>query len=271
MRSSSTMSYKGQTNTLSLPDHDNRIQVTFTPLFGTQQQALGRGQEHPQARPMGQADQPHQPDPRAGRPDRAEQVRDQDDAGSRPVDRRAGRPVSLQSGRAAVAARAARRPLPAQAPRRPISARAGHVLVLATLGAPERRLLSRSANDLTLNLSLSLSPVSDRQGDDHRRRRARSPSSARGPGVARAAPARTSSPTDLAVLNRALHAFRLVDRRSLPQPVARRQALVARVGFGAGEQVADGLWTEARELTTASRVAAGGPRCSAPRPGWPRC
>jgi hypothetical protein len=31
-------------------------------------------------------------------------------------------------------------------------------------------------------------------------------------------------------------------------PVGRGQALVARVGFGAGEQVADGLWTDAREL-----------------------
>ncbi len=30
----STMSYKGQSNTLSLPDHANRIQVSFTPLFG---------------------------------------------------------------------------------------------------------------------------------------------------------------------------------------------------------------------------------------------
>jgi hypothetical protein len=31
----SLMSYKGQTNTLSLPDHANRIQVEFTPQFGT--------------------------------------------------------------------------------------------------------------------------------------------------------------------------------------------------------------------------------------------
>jgi hypothetical protein len=30
----SLMSYKGQANTLTLPDHANRIQVTFTPLFG---------------------------------------------------------------------------------------------------------------------------------------------------------------------------------------------------------------------------------------------
>ncbi|PZS07533.1 MAG: hypothetical protein DLM64_14735 [Solirubrobacterales bacterium] len=30
----SLMSYKGQPNTLALPDHANRLQVTFTPLFG---------------------------------------------------------------------------------------------------------------------------------------------------------------------------------------------------------------------------------------------
>jgi hypothetical protein len=30
----STMSYKGQVNTLALPDHANRIQITYTPLFG---------------------------------------------------------------------------------------------------------------------------------------------------------------------------------------------------------------------------------------------
>ena len=31
----SDISYKGQPNTLALPDHKNRIQVTFTPDFGT--------------------------------------------------------------------------------------------------------------------------------------------------------------------------------------------------------------------------------------------
>jgi hypothetical protein len=31
----STMSFKGQANTLSLPDHTNRIQVSYTPMFGT--------------------------------------------------------------------------------------------------------------------------------------------------------------------------------------------------------------------------------------------
>jgi hypothetical protein len=57
----------------------------------------------------------------------------------------------------------------------------------------------------------------------------------------------------LEVLNRALHAFRLVTTDPYLQPVGRRHALVARVGFGAGEQVADGLWTDARELSSDAR------------------
>jgi hypothetical protein len=31
----SLMSFKGQSNTISLPDHKNRIQVSYTPMFGT--------------------------------------------------------------------------------------------------------------------------------------------------------------------------------------------------------------------------------------------
>jgi hypothetical protein len=50
------------------------------------------------------------------------------------------------------------------------------------------------------------------------------------------------------VLNRVLHAFRLVTADPYLGPVSRRQAIVARIGFGAGEQVADGLWADAREL-----------------------
>lgn len=53
----------------------------------------------------------------------------------------------------------------------------------------------------------------------------------------------------LLVLDRALHAFRLAAADPYAGPLGRRQALVARVGFGAGEQVADGQWTAARELT----------------------
>jgi hypothetical protein len=54
---------------------------------------------------------------------------------------------------------------------------------------------------------------------------------------------------DIAVLNRVLHSYRLVTADAYVNPVSRAQLLVARVGYGAGEQVADGLWSEARELT----------------------
>ncbi len=53
---------------------------------------------------------------------------------------------------------------------------------------------------------------------------------------------------DLAVLTRALHAYRLASADPFLRPAGRRDALVARVGFGLGEEVADGHWTEAREL-----------------------
>ena len=52
----------------------------------------------------------------------------------------------------------------------------------------------------------------------------------------------------LAVLNRALHAHRLAANDPWAHGVARSEALVARLGYGAGEQVADGQWMDAREL-----------------------
>ncbi len=52
----------------------------------------------------------------------------------------------------------------------------------------------------------------------------------------------------LAVLNRALHAHRLAAADPWAHGVGREDALVARLGYGAGEQVADGHWTDAREL-----------------------
>jgi hypothetical protein len=54
---------------------------------------------------------------------------------------------------------------------------------------------------------------------------------------------------DLVVLNRAIQAFRLVTADPYQNLIRRGQALVARIGYGAGEQVADGLWTDARVLT----------------------
>lgn len=67
--------------------------------------------------------------------------------------------------------------------------------------------------------------------------------------LARAGEAELAESLD--VLNRSLHAFRLATADPYARFVARDQLLVARVGYGAGEQVADGLWTDARELLPA--------------------
>lgn len=52
----------------------------------------------------------------------------------------------------------------------------------------------------------------------------------------------------LAALNRALHAHRIAAADPRHHGVGRSDALVARIGYGAGEEVADGKWTDAREL-----------------------
>jgi hypothetical protein len=52
----------------------------------------------------------------------------------------------------------------------------------------------------------------------------------------------------LAVLNRALHARRIAAADPYGGEVAPRHALVTRVGYGTGDEVAEGLWTAAREL-----------------------
>ncbi|HET9719198.1 MAG TPA: hypothetical protein VFP55_03885 [Solirubrobacteraceae bacterium] len=53
---------------------------------------------------------------------------------------------------------------------------------------------------------------------------------------------------DLGVLNRALHAFAVVTGDPHRPEAGRAHLLVARVGYGAGEEVAVGRWSEAREL-----------------------
>ena len=55
----------------------------------------------------------------------------------------------------------------------------------------------------------------------------------------------------LAVLNRALHARRIATADPLGGEVGAAHALVTRVGYGTGEEVAEGLWTVARELPAA--------------------
>jgi hypothetical protein len=56
---------------------------------------------------------------------------------------------------------------------------------------------------------------------------------------------------DLRVLERVVHTFRVVTADPSGEPLARERLLVARIGYGEGEQVADGRWHEARELVPA--------------------
>jgi hypothetical protein len=67
----------------------------------------------------------------------------------------------------------------------------------------------------------------------------------------------------LAVLNRALHARRVAAADPYAREVAASDAIVTRVGYGTGDEVAEGLWTAARELPPAPPTI---PREAALRP-----
>ncbi|HTC59323.1 MAG TPA: hypothetical protein VK691_04310 [Solirubrobacteraceae bacterium] len=66
------------------------------------------------------------------------------------------------------------------------------------------------------------------------------------------------------VLNRVLYAHRIAGAAPHVHEISPTQALVLRAGFGEGEQVADGLWSDARELVLSRRRA--GKRASVLRP-----
>lgn len=128
--------------------------------------------------------------------------------------------------------------------RPPGAADATHVIVVATLGAPERRRLRarRGRGEVAPEPAPTPVPTSRvtivdaRPTDDAA---AAGWLSGAGEDVAREA---------LAQLGRLVRAHR-VAAEDPGAPLPRLgQALVARAGFGAGEEVADGRWSEAREL-----------------------
>jgi len=118
--------------------------------------------------------------------------------------------------------------------------------VVTTLGAPERRRLARKQRKADTRPELEPVPVStgratviDVGGPLSSEAQARQWLAAAGePELAE----------HLTVLNRSLHSYRLATADPYLGPVGREQVLVARIGYGLGEQVADGLWTQAREL-----------------------
>jgi hypothetical protein len=195
------------------------------------------------------ADQPHQPDPRADRRDRAEQVRNQ------------GLWAPVAFARIAPLFRFTQLEFPwAIGPpdgryllRRPghlPDAAATHVLVVATLGALQRRRFQAIRGKPKARPEPEPVPVSTGRATivDVGEPFATSEEAA----VWLAGAGEAELAADLAVLNRALHAYRLATADPYLNAVARGQALVARVGYGAGEQVADGQWAQARELLAPS-------------------
>jgi hypothetical protein len=131
-----------------------------------------------------------------------------------------------------------------------------HILVLAVLGAPERRRLARRhrrARDaapepppepVTTSRATLIDAIAlEGQEAADRWLRATDVAAAAAEGIAR--------------LNRVLHAQRIATADPYARDVSLPQALAVRVGYGTGEHVADGRWDRAREL---SRAAAGGTR-----------
>lgn len=121
-----------------------------------------------------------------------------------------------------------------------------HVAVFVTLGAPERRLIAGRRRRRDAEPHPEPAPVST----------GRATVIDVGRPLADAEQAQAwlreagedDLAADLVVLNRALHAFRIVTADPHLAPVDRRQAIAARIGFGAGDQVADGMWAGARDL-----------------------
>jgi hypothetical protein len=126
-------------------------------------------------------------------------------------------------------------------------AEASHVLVLRTLGAPERRRLARR-RPRPAEPEPEPEPVPTARATVIAAVAHEDETSANGwlAGARR-------EPDDvvagaLRVLNRALHAHAVAGADPLAAEVRREHALVARLGWGRGEQVAEGRWAEAVEV-----------------------
>lgn len=122
-----------------------------------------------------------------------------------------------------------------------------NVLVLKTLGAPQRRLLGR--NKPRPSRTSDPEPVPTTRASVVRS----TPFSSE----AEAADWLGSADTDaevtaaVMVLNRALHSHRVASADPYVTEVSPERALVVRIGYGSGEEVADGRFQEAHELPRA--------------------
>jgi hypothetical protein len=125
---------------------------------------------------------------------------------------------------------------------------AGWILVLRTLGAAERRAQPRLARRRAVRASPSPPPelvttsratLIDTAHLNSREAAGR---------WLRAADLAELAAGGIVRLNRVLHAHRIATADPYVHEVSLHQALVVRIGFGAGEQVAEGRWDLAREV-----------------------
>lgn len=121
-----------------------------------------------------------------------------------------------------------------------------HIVVFATLGAPERRRLTARRRTREAEPAPEPTPVATGRATVIDSRHPLATEAEARAWLAGAGEQELDA--GLSVLNRALHAFRLVTADPYLHTIGRGQPIVTRVGFGAGEQVADGLWSDAREL-----------------------
>jgi len=113
-----------------------------------------------------------------------------------------------------------------------------HVLVTTTLGAPQRRLLGnrpRPAGTEPTPVATARATLVAATPFESQREAAAWLKQAGEEDIDAA----------LAVLNRVLHLHRTAAADAFVREVERRQALVARVGYGEGDEVAHGRWSEA--------------------------
>ncbi len=122
-----------------------------------------------------------------------------------------------------------------------------HVLLFATLGAPQRGRFARRRRPAPP--APEPTPVTTGRATVIAAAEPFDDASAAARWLAAAGEAELAA--HLQVLERALHAFRVVTADPFSEPLARERLLVARLGYGDGEQVAGGRWSDARELLPA--------------------
>jgi len=120
------------------------------------------------------------------------------------------------------------------------------ILVLRTLGAPERRLLPtrRRTRDAPQQLPPTPVPTSRATLIDPLALEGRQAAEQR----LREADDQALVAAALIRLNRVLHAHRVAVADPYAREIAREQALTVRIGYGDGERVAEGRWDRARDL-----------------------